>query len=926
MHSDNLPGIVTLLFTDIEGSTRLWEREPERMPLALTSHDSLLRAAVTSNCGVVVKMAGDGLHASFDDPVNALNATLTMQRALTDAAATNGVALRVRCGLHAGPVERRDNDFFGSAVNRAARIMVAAHGGQVLLSQAVAALIGDRLPADVTLRDLGSVRLRDLVSPERVYQVVHPLLRQDFPALRTLEASPNNLPQQATSFIGRERELAEIKTLLANARLLTLLGAGGVGKTRLSLHVAADVLDDYPDGVWFVGLASVTDPANVPPALAQVLGVREESGESLSQTLCAHAKSRRMLVVLDNCEHLIDACAHLAEGLLQGATDLRVLATAREPLRVAAEQIFPLGVLSLPNSNATLPDVARSHAVQLFIDRARSQVPLFTLTGENVRAVAELCMRLDGIPFALELAAARISTLPVETIAERLSDRFQLLNRGSRLALPRQKTLHSMLDWSYDLLTDAEKKLFARLPVFAGGWTLEAAESVASGTDIATVEIVDLLTNLAEKSLVVVEQRGQRYRMLETTHEYAREQFKEETDRAEIHRRHRDYFMTMAERAAPSLRTAGHDQSTWLETLNSEQDNLRAALAWSLNEPQGTEAALRLCGSLESFWMLQAQSREGRKWCDAAVAHASGSSRTAVYARAVLAAGVLAHRLGDYGAARTSLELALAVAKDLNDRTLETVALIRLGNVEANQDNFAQAQAAYGQAVAVCRETGDRRRESGTLQNLAILAINHGDLPAAMGYLHQALSLTRALNNRALEAAILQLMGTHAVYCGDLAGAKGHCDHSLSILREIGARTAEGDPLRCLAKIACACGNIAEARALFLEALAASQEHGDPQYLDEIAIMALALSRLEDAARFAGAADALRHAFGLAIWPIDRKRFHEYRERCLSVLGKATYDAAYGAGRALIPDGVLEMTRGWLQEIEEEAIQAHISP
>ena len=717
-------GIVTLLFTDIEGSTALWEQHGARMSQALAVHDALARIAVEGHDGTVVKMTGDGMHAAFDDALDALGATVDLQQALADPAATNGVALHIRCGLHAGVVERRDNDYFGSPVNRAARIMSAAHGGQVLLSQAVVDGMRKVLPAAVSLRDLGRVRLKDLSLPEHVYQVVHPKLRQEFPALRSLEATPNNLSQQATSFIGRAQELAEVKKLLGNTRLLTILGAGGIGKTRLSLQVAADVLDDHPDGVWFVDLARVTDPIYVPQALAQVLGVREESGKPLLQTLCAHAKSRRMLLLLDNCEHLIDACAGLVEPLLHAARDLQILATTREPLHIAGEQIFPLGELSLPIANANLPEAARSQAVQLFVDRARSQVPNFALTDDNVRAVVKVCTHLDGIPLALELAATRINTLSVEMVAERLSDRFQLLNRGSRLALPRQKTLRAMLDWSYDLLIRAEKALFARLSVFAGGWTLEAAESVALDANIAPVVIVDLLTSLVEKSLVVVEQGGQRYRMLETIHEYARERLNEESDPAVTHVRHRDYFMAMAETAKPALDRPGRDQSIWLEKLESEQDNLRASLAWSLDEPEANEAALRLCGLLEPFWLRQARSREGRKWSDAAVARAGGTGSTAVFAKAVIAAGTFAYRLGDYGAARTSLEHAFAVAKAVDDRILQTRALLRLGHAASMQGDVAQAQATYEEAVAVCREMGDRARECAALIGLANVRIS----------------------------------------------------------------------------------------------------------------------------------------------------------------------------------------------------------
>jgi len=343
------PAVTTFLFTDIEGSSRLWEQDPERMRPALARHDALVRTAVEHNRGTVVKMSGDGVHAAFSDPLDAVCASLELQRALADSESTNGIAIHVRCGLHAGVTERRDNDFFGTAVNRAARIMSTAHGGQVLLSQAVAVLVDERLPPGVTLRDLGSLRLRDLASPEHVYQLVHPQLRQDFPALRSLEATPNNLPLQVTSFVGRERELAEVKKLLANSRLLTLLGVGGIGKTRLSLQVAADLMDDYPDGVWFVELAPLTDALLVPQAVASVLGVKEEAGRPVVEALIKYVKSRRQLLILHNREHLLDACAELVKQLLQAGPNLRILASSRENLRLAGESAYPVPALAVPD-------------------------------------------------------------------------------------------------------------------------------------------------------------------------------------------------------------------------------------------------------------------------------------------------------------------------------------------------------------------------------------------------------------------------------------------------------------------------------------------------------------------------------------------------------------------------------------------------
>ena len=452
-----MSGTVTFLFTDIEGSTQLWEQEPEKMQPALARHDALLRASIVSNSGTVVKMTGDGVYAAFDDPVSALGAALAIQCGLVDADKTHGLELRVRCGLHLGAVERRDDDYFGSPVNRAARIMGAAHGGQILLSAAVVEAVRKHLPPSSSLRDLGRVRLKDSAIPEHVYQLVHPQLQQEFPALRSLETTPNNLPQQISSFVGRGRETAEVKRLLAQSRLLTLVGIGGIGKTRLALQVAADTHDAYPDGVWFVELGSIKDPLLVPSSVAQVLGVRERAGTELAQTLGNHLKSRRLLLLLDNCEHLIDACAALAGALLLAAPEIRILASSREQLRVAGEQIYPVPPLSLPASDASLESLARSEAAEMFVERVRLQEPGFVLSERHVAAVGSICNQLDGIPLALELAAARVHSLSIDEINVRLKDRFKLLTGGSRSALPRQQTLRATLDWSYELLSSHER-------------------------------------------------------------------------------------------------------------------------------------------------------------------------------------------------------------------------------------------------------------------------------------------------------------------------------------------------------------------------------------------------------------------------------------------------------------------------------------
>ena len=575
--------ITTFLFSDIEGSTQLWEREPARMEGALARHDALARAAVEGHRGLVVKMTGDGMCAAFDDPQDAVAAALEFQQALAKLETTGGLALRARCGLHAGIVERRDNDFFGTVLNRAARIMAAAHGGQVLVSEALSVLLSDRLPPGIELLPLGAVRLRDLASPESVFQVLHPSLRREFPALRSLSSTPNNLPQQVTSFIGRDRELSELRRGLRKGRLVTILGAGGLGKTRLSLQAAADVMDDYPDGIWLVELAPIADARMVPQAIASVLGVKEETGRPVSEALIKAVGDRRLLLILDNCEHLLAACADVCRRLLQAGPHLRILASSREPMHVAGETTFPLPALAMPDADQTVAPsaLAQYEAVHLFLDRAAAALPSFRVNDQNATAIVDICRRLDGIPLAIELAAARVRALSVQAIAERLTNRFVLLTGGDRTALPRQQTLRASIDWSHDLLTDKERTLFRRLAVFAGGWTLEAAECVAAGDEVAESEVLGLLADLVDKSLVMVDADGGRYGFLETVRQYATERLANAPDGDATRSRHLAFFLAMAEGLATEL--VGPKQGGTARALRSR----------TREHPLGTRVRLR---------------------------------------------------------------------------------------------------------------------------------------------------------------------------------------------------------------------------------------------------------------------------------------------------------------------------------------------
>jgi predicted ATPase/class 3 adenylate cyclase len=594
-------GAVTFLFTDIEGSTRLWETHPEAMRVALARHDALIRSVIVDANGYVFKTVGDAFCAAFATATDAVFAALSAQRALDAEPWPEQTRIKVRMALHTGAAESRDGDYFGPSVNRVARLLSTGYGGQILLSQATYELCRDALPEATSMRDLGAHRLKDLGRPEQVYELQGPGRRSDFPPIRSLSTHPNNLPRQLTTFIGREKEISELEALLVKNRLLTLTGSGGSGKTRLGLQVAAESLAQFPDGAWFVELAQVAKPDLVAQTVATVLGVMEEPGKPILLTLTRHLESKRLLLVLDNCEHLLDACANLADVLMRQCPDVRILASSREALGIAGEQTFRVPSLSLPDrkQKQTVEMLATYESVQLFIDRARLVRADFEVTHRNAPALASICCQLDGIPLAIELAAARVLTLSIEEIDHKLDQRFRLLTGGSRTALPRHQTLRALIDWSYELLNASERRLLQRLSAFAGGWTLEAAEQISAGNTVAAGDVLDLLTSLSNKNLIGSDQTDgrSRYRLLETVRQYAREKLLDSGDAEHVRQRHHDYYLALAEDAESKL--TGAEQAQWLQRLEEEHDNFRSALEWSL-VAAGSEGGLRLCGALQT--------------------------------------------------------------------------------------------------------------------------------------------------------------------------------------------------------------------------------------------------------------------------------------------------------------------------------------
>ncbi len=861
-------GTVTFLSTDVEASTELLQRVGDSaFAEMLAEHHALLATVVAEANGRQVGTQGDSFLAVFARASDAVAAAITVQSAIARHPWPAGTTPRLRMGLHTGePVVVR-GEYAGLDVHRAARICAAGHGGQILLSQATSSLVVENLPPGACLRDLGSHRLPDLQEPTRIFQVLHPDLPSEFPRLKSLDSVRHNLPSQLTGFVGRTREVEDVKQRLSAKRLLTLTGAGGVGKTRLALRMAEGLVEEYLDGVWLVDLATLSDQALVLQTAASILGVREAPNYPLSETLLSFLAQKKLLIILDNCEHLTSACAAFAEMVLRRCSDVKILATSRVPLEVSGEAVWSVPPLSFPDPRRLPPleTLAEYEAVKLFLERTASIQPAFTLRPDNAAPVAAICQRLDGMPLAIELAAARTSAMTVQQIASRLDDRFRLLTGGSRTALPRHQTLRGAIDWSYGLLADKERVLLRRLSVFAGGWTLEAAEGVCSDGGVEELEVLDTLTQLAFKSLILVgEHSGSvRYRFLETVRQYAGDRLGESDEEAAVRRRHREWYLAFAERAEQEL--AGPRQASWFDTVEAEHDNLRAALEWSLQAGE-REAELRLATAVQEFWFVRGYMAEGRNWLEKALAQ--GDDIPALLrAKALRAAGLLAvFGQGDYLAGR----------------------------------------AFHTESLGVWRESGDKQRIAQSLHDLGVVEAHLGDHDRARKLYEESLAVRRELGDRVGSAISLHNLGRVAYRQEDYGIASALIEESLAIWKETGDKQLVSMGLTNLGLVACRQGEHKRARSLLHQGLALHQELGDTRKiafsLEAFGSLAAALGHSERAARLFGAAEALREAVGSPLPPADRPDYERGVVAARTSIDAAAFAAAWAEGRLLTPE------------------------
>jgi predicted ATPase/class 3 adenylate cyclase/DNA-binding CsgD family transcriptional regulator len=948
-------GTITLLFTDIEGSTLLLQHLGKRYSRVLAECRQLLRTTFQQFQGYEVDTQGDALFVVFARATGAVSAAVAAQRALASHPWPEGVAVRMRMGLHTGEPQRTADGYVGLDVHRAARIMSAGHGGQVLLSQTTCSLVEQELPGDVHLRDLGEHRLKDLGRPVHLFQLVISDLPSDFPTLNTLDSSPNNLPIQPTPFLGREQEVAAIAGLLRceDVRLVTLSGPGGTGKTRLGLQVAADLSDLFASGVFFVNLAPISDPALIVPTIAETLAIREGRSQSLLERLAEELRQRQMLLLLDNFEHVVSAAEQVA-ALLTACPHLKILVTSREVLHVRAEHEFPVPPLAVPDPNH-LPDlVTLSHqaAVALFLQQAQAVQPDFQLTDVNARTIAELCARMDGLPLAIELAAARMKLFSPGALLARLGQRLSVLTSVSRDVPARQQTLRNTITWSYNLLNEEEQQLFRRLSVFVDGCSMEAIEALCTSLGSETELVLDVVAPLADKSLLQrMEQQTEeepRFVMLETIREYALESLESCGETEAARKAHAAYFLRLAEEAEQGM--AGSQQAVLLERLEQEHDNLRAAMQWSLEQAgDEREMALRLGGALLSFWYIRGYFSEGRDFLERALSR-SEEVAAPVQAKALYAASSLHDPLSSLDRAEELGEQSLALYRELGDTMGIASSLHLLADIAWGRGNLAVARALGEESLMLFREVDDRRSVAYLLYHLGSLAIEQGEYPRGRDLLTESVMINRELGDtRIIALSLFKLAQLCHVSGGDLAQAHTLLDESFALSREVGDKESianclslkgmlalsEGDTalarsqveqalalfkemqqrhgvalsLYALAQVATVQGDHTDSQALYEQGLAVASKSGDkrtiPSGLEGLAAEVAAGGNYAWAAHLWGAAEALREAIGAPLPPVERVSYDRAIAATRTQLGGQTFAAAWAEGRTISPEQAL---------------------
>ncbi len=914
----------TFLLTDIEGSTRLWQAHPDAMRAALAGHDAILQAAIEAAGGTAVKSTGDGVLAVFDDAAPAVRAAVDAQLRLAASNWPDIGPLRVRMAVNSGSVQLRGDDFFGPPLNQLARLLAIGHGGQILVAEASRLLFDQTDVSEFDLVDRGEHRLPDFDRPVHVYDVLAPDLPHDFRPLRSLDVEHGNLPVQMTSFVGRERELAVIHGLLPSHRCVTLIGLGGTGKTRLMLEAAAELMPGYPNGAWLVELAPIADPALVPTEVCRALGIRPAPGQPPLDALIDFLRAKTVLLAIDNCEHVIAAAADLVEAVVQACPTVGLLASSREPLGVLGEQIVPVAPLPVPATVGAGPgasptsteELLRVDAVELFVQRASAVAPGFQLSAANAAVVAEICRRLDGIPLALELAAARVNVLSVDDIARRLGDRFRLLTGGRRTASPRQQTLQAAMDWSWDLLSETDRQLLRRMAVFTGGWTLEGAAALSAALDAAAghagptsdsaLEVLDGLARLVDRSLVIVDRAasGTRYRVLETIRQYAMARLLAAGEVDSARRAHLKVFGDFAH--AEVERLHGPEILGVLARLDAELDNIRTALEWAFEAE--IEAGLDLVVTLRPYWALRSAGPEAIEWIDRARTAietlptpdpAGARARDALVARVL---GAAATASIEWETSASGIEWGEEAVRSAR-RSADAVALADALYGLASAVSFTGANAAtrpfVDEFLSLAPSIGDWWRAS-HLQAAFAIVLARDDPDGADAMLDAADDAAARSADPSEQAYVTLTRGWVAGLQGRLADAVTRLMDAAERYRSLGDRRFELVARSELAHTVRRTGDPRGSEPLYRETLASWQYVGNrgaiANQLEAFAFIAVAKGQFIRAAHLLGAAEHLREVAGATLLPHERGELDSARDQLRGELGEQELAMTWAAG------------------------------
>jgi predicted ATPase/class 3 adenylate cyclase len=911
-------GTVTFLFTDIEDSTRLWEKYPEAMIPALAKHDSILKEVVESNNGQIIKTTGDGIHAVFSTAIDAVKSALDIQQTIQNSEVVKSpeFSLRVRMGLHTGEAELRDGDYYGGTLNRAARIMSIGHGGQILISETTLNIAQEHLSSDVSVVDLGHHQLKGLSKAEHIYQISTTDLQQEFPVLKSQTHATNNLPTQLTSFVGRERELAEAKSRLEGARLLTLIGPGGTGKTRLSIQLGSQLVSKFKDGVWLVEFAPISDPSLIMQTIASVFEIGEVPGMPLMVLVHDYLREKHLLLILDNCEHLIESSAKVVDELLHIAPMVKIIASSREALGINGETVYRVPALSLPDQFEVTKEAAMGfESVQLFVERASAANRNFQLTDENASFVAQICSRLDGIPLAIELAASRITVFSPEQIAKRLDDRFKLLTGGSRTALPRQQTLRALIDWSYDLLSEEERALLRSLSVFAGGWTFEAAEMICNNVDV-----FEHLPKLIDKSLVVVNDEGDEPRcfLLETIRQYARDKLLENGEGEGTRNRHLTYYLEMTEAVRPELLKRGRELEL-INRLNTEYDNIRTAVEWGVsNDPF---AVMRMIYSLTQFFVVTTFASEGHRWGVDALKQADllaenrlpmTKEHIAPKARLLASMSMMSFSMGDLKKSGAEAEEAIPLLRSVGEKWFLALVLVFLTAASLQTGNVDAAVASSDEALKLAEELEDQYIWGivlGAVSNVEAFAKR--DFAMASITREKAENMMKEYGSRWSYGIAMYSSGSFYVIQKQFDKAREKFKIAMQTMQETGSKRNVVMIKSDLAHVLRYEGNYSQAISAYQETIKEWERIGHraavAHQLECLAFIAKAIEQPDKAARLLGAAEALRQKIEIDMTPPEREEYEKEIAELKANIEKEEFASLWAEGRSMTMDEAIEL-------------------